>query len=316
VSRVAVLGGGASCEHEVSLRSAASVADGLRTAGHEVVEVTIGRDGSWPGGLAGSVRVLQGCDVVFPAVHGPRGEDGTLAALLDLAGTPYVGCGVGAGALAMDKWVTKLVARSVGVPVAAGLVLAPGESFGWPGHPVVVKPVAAGSSHGVALARTSDELHAAVAAAFELDDRVLVEEVLDGREVDVAVLVRPTGEVLSPALEIRVDGIFGHDDKYGGPAPFVVPAPLTADELVGLEEAASRMVRALRCRGVVRVDFFLTADGWVLNEVNTMPGFTATSQVPLMFEAAGLSYPELLDLLVSDAVCFDGRDRTREEITA
>jgi D-alanine-D-alanine ligase len=184
----------------------------------------------------------------------------------------------------------------------------------------VVKPVAAGSSHGVALVRSESELLRAVADAFRLDERVLVEDVVVGREVDVAVLVRASGScIVSPPLEIQVDGIFSHDDKYAGPAPFVVPAALAEPELSALRAAALRMVRVLRCRGVVRVDFFLTDTGWVLNEVNTTPGFTATSQVPRMFADAGTDYPTLLDLLVRDAMeqlCFDGAERRGEEVTA
>jgi D-alanine-D-alanine ligase len=290
-----------------------------------VVPLSIDRDGSWlvddlRTDLAGAVSVLRVCDVAFPVVHGPHGEDGTLAALLELARVPYVGCGVVSGAVAMDKWVTKVVARSVGIPVAPALVLAPGDPVVWPGHPVVVKPVAAGSSHGVALVRSESELLRAVADAFRLDERVLVEDVVVGREVDVAVLVRASGScIVSPPLEIQVDGIFSHDDKYAGPAPFVVPAALAEPELSALRAAALRMVRVLRCRGVVRVDFFLTDTGWVLNEVNTTPGFTATSQVPRMFAAAGTDYPTLLDLLVRDAMeqlCFDGAERRGEEVTA
>ena len=305
-TRVAVLGGGQSCEHEVSLASAASVAAALDPAAYDVVRLTIAPDGSWPGtGLADAVRVLQDCDVVVPVLHGPRGEDGTLAALCELAGVAYVGSGVRAGALAMDKWATKLVAAAVGVATAPGVLLtsASAASYAWT-HPVVVKPVAAGSSRGVSLVERAEDLGSALAAAFALDSRVLVEDVVRGREVDIAVLGRPDGtRLVSPALEIVVDGVFGYEEKYGGRARFEVPAHLDEADRKSVEDAAVAVFDALACAGVARVDFFLLDGGGpVLNEVNTMPGFTETSQVPKMFAADGLAYPALLDLLVQDCL--------------
>lgn len=313
---VAVIGGGTSSEHEVSLASAAGVAEALTFAGYAVHPLTIDRTGCWTDGsghaigLDGAVRVLRSCAVAVPMLHGPHGEDGTLAALCDLAGVPHVGSPVRAGALAMDKWATKLVAEAVGVPTAPGTLVTRDEARHIAGLlaadlPMVVKPVGAGSSHGVALARTGDELVAALDSAFAVDDRVLVEEVVIGREIDVAVLGRPDGSrMVAPALEILVPdgGIFDHAAKYDGSARFLVPAPLPARQLIQLEEAARTMYDALGCGGVARVDFFLTDGGPVLNEVNTAPGFTPQSQVPRMFAAAGISYPELLDLLVRDVV--------------
>jgi len=307
--RVAVIGGGQSCEHDVSLASAAAVADALASAHYDVLRLTIDPDGGWrhelrPIGLAGAVGMLGDCAVAVPVLHGPRGEDGTVAALCELAGVPYVGSGVRAGAVAMDKWATKLVARALGIAVADDVLLtaasAPAYVFA---DAVVVKPVAAGSSHGVTLVRHADELGPALAAALALDDRVLVEEVVAGREVDVAVLGRADGSrVVAPALEVVTDGIFDHATKYDGSADFRIPALLAERERKALEEAAVAMYDALGCAGVARVDFFVTADGPVLNEVNTMPGFTEESQVPKMFAAAGTSYAELLDLLVRDVL--------------
>jgi D-alanine-D-alanine ligase len=165
-----------------------------------------------------------------------------------------------------------------------------------------VKPVAAGSSQGVSLVRSPEELAPALAAALALDSRVLVEDVVAGREIDVAVLRRENGSTLvAPALEIVVDGVFDFDAKYGGGADFRIPALLDEVETKALEDAAIAMADALGCAGVVRVDFFLTEDGPVLNEVNTMPGMTEQSQVPKMFAAAGLDYPALLDELVRGA---------------
>ncbi|MFL6023497.1 MAG: D-alanine--D-alanine ligase [Marmoricola sp.] len=309
-TRVAVVGGGQSCEHEVSLASAAGIADALDPLKYRAVRLTIGRDGRWQDafgtdlGLAAAVTLLQSCAVVVPALHGPRGEDGTLAALLDLAAVPYVGSGVRAGALAMDKHATKLLASSVGVRTAPGLLLssATAAAYRWT-HPVVVKPVAAGSSQGVSLVRTAGDLAPALRAALALDDRVLVEDLVVGREIDLAVLGRPDGtRLVAPALEILVDGLFDLETKYDGSADFRIPAALAPAELAALESAAVAVYDALGCAGVARVDFFLTEDGPVLNEVNTMPGFTAASQVPKMFAAAGTRYADLLDLLITDAL--------------
>jgi D-alanine-D-alanine ligase len=308
-ARVAVIGGGNNCEHEVSLASAAAVAEALEETGYDVMRLTIAPDGTWhagphPIGLADAVGILRCCDIAVPVVHGPRGEDGTLAALCDLAGVPYVGAGLTAGALGMDKHVTKLIAADRGIATAPAVLLTAtaAATYRW-SHPVVVKPVAAGSSRGVTLVAEPVGLPAALAAAFALDDRVLAEDVITGREIDLAVLGRPDGtRTVAPALEIVGEGIFGYQDKYGGQADLRVPAALADADRTALETAAVTMFDALGCAGIARIDFFLTTDGPLLNEVNTMPGFTEHSQVPKMFAAAGLSYPKLLDLLVSDAL--------------
>ena len=310
-TRVAVIGGGQNCEHEVSLASAAAAVEALDPARYRVTALTIGDDGGWrdgrdrPIGLAAAVETLRDCDVAVPLVHGPHGEDGTLAALLDLAGVPYAGSGLTAGAVAMDKWVTKLVAEAIGIATAPGVLLtgATAATYAWT-HPVVVKPVAAGSSRGVRRVDRPGELPDAVDAALALDRRVLVEDVIEGREVDLAVLARPDGtRIVAPALEVVVaGGLFDYATKYDGSAVFRVPAPLAEADREALERAALATYVALGCRGVARVDFFVTADGPVLNEVNTTPGFTGQSQVPRMFGAAGIQYPELLDILIQDAL--------------
>jgi D-alanine-D-alanine ligase len=283
-----------------------------------VASLTVDRAGDWLDnegnlvGLAGAVQVLGSCAVVVPMLHGPQGEDGTLAALCELTGVPYVGSPVRAGALAMDKWATKLVAGAVGIRTAPGTLLTRGGTdLPATRLPMVVKPVAAGSSYGVSLVHTREQLAAAVDAAFALDDRVLVEEVVLGREIDVAVLGRPDGtRMVAPPLEILnpVAGFFDHTTKYDGSARFLVPAPLTGAQFTQLREAAVAMYDALGCAGVARVDFFLTEAGPVLNEVNTTPGFTGHSQVPRMFAAGGTPYPDLLELLIVDAVT-GARDR-------
>jgi D-alanine-D-alanine ligase len=333
VTRVAVVGGGRSCEHDVSTASAASVRAALAEASYDVVGLGIGRDGVWhcdvgealeprplarpsarllagpsagpAASLAAALGVLAACDVVFPAVHGPTGEDGTLAALLDLAELPYVGAGVRGGALAMDKWATKLVAAELGIGTARGYLTTGVPQVRPLVGPVVVKPVSAGSSHGVALVDDAAALAGAVEAALALDDRVLVEELVVGREIDVAVLRRADGSlVLGPPLEVVTPpgALFDTGRKYDGTADFRLPAGIGRVEGKELEAAASAMFEALGCDGVARVDFFLTPDGPVLNEVNTMPGLTASSQVPRMFAAVGLPYPRLLDELVRGAL--------------
>jgi D-alanine-D-alanine ligase len=308
--RIAVIGGGENCEHDVSLASAASVRSALDPSRRDIVAFTIGRDGTWTdaGGqlltLPHAIEALQACDVVFPAVHGPRGEDGSLAALLDFARVPYVGSGLRSGALAMDKWATKLVAEAVGVRTARGVLVQRGapELTGL-GMPVVVKPVAAGSSFGVTRVDDEADLAAAVDRALELDDRALVEPFVTGREIDIAVLQRADGSrLLSAPLEVAVEGLFDTHRKYDGSADLQVPARINAGELADLERRAIAVFDALGCAGVARIDFFFTDSGFVLNEVNTMPGMTEASQVPRMFAAVGLDYAELLDELVAAAL--------------
>lgn len=313
-TNVLVIGGGQNPEHDVSLASAAAVAAALRMGDHAVTSVTIDRDGIWrsdgirAGGsaaesLALATPLLARADVVFPAVHGALGEDGALAALCALAGVRVVGSGALAGALGMDKWVTKLVADALGIRTARGRVISADDvgDVEFDG-PVVVKPVSAGSSHGVALVREEDELLPALRAAAALDRRILVEEVVRGREIDVAVLCEAGGiRWAAPPLEIHTEGLFDTATKYDGNARFTVPAALSPPDLVLLKRAALAMFDALGCGGVARMDFFLTEDGPVLNEVNTMPGLTAASQAPRMFAAAGVSYPDLVARLVKGA---------------
>ncbi|MFB2597363.1 D-alanine--D-alanine ligase [Herbiconiux sp. P17] len=316
--RVVVIGGGNNSEHEVSLASAASVAAGLDRSRYDVIPLTIDRVGRWEDaagveiGLSRAIEVLRGCDVVIPMVHGRLGEDGALAALCELIGVPYVGSGIGAGAIGMDKRMTKLLANAAGIPTAAAVLLDRTTAHAYRfREPVVVKPLSAGSSVGVSLVTSPASLTDAVDAALAVDDHILIEERLIGREIDVAVLRRADGgTIVTPALEIVVDGVFDHGAKYGGQAVFRVPAVLGDEERWELERAAERMYDALDCSGVARIDFFVTADGPVLNEVNTTPGFTAQSQVPRMFAAAGIRYPELLDLLVEAALA-DGRSVDR-----
>jgi len=265
--------------------------------------------------LAAALALIGAADAVFPAVHGPNGEDGTLAALCELAGAPVVGSGLAAGAVGMDKHWSKLVARHAGVRTAPGRLVGPRDldaltDVPTTDEPQVVKPVSSGSSHGVSLVRSEEELVAAIALACTVDagaergqGRALVEPVVRGREIDVAVLREPDGtRWAAPALEIHTAGLFDTATKYDGTARFSVPAALDAREASALERAALAMFDALGCRGVARVDFFLTEEGPVFNEINTMPGLTPASQVPRMFAAAGTDYDELVHRLVQGAL--------------
>ncbi|WP_311244010.1 D-alanine--D-alanine ligase [Microbacterium sp. WCS2018Hpa-23] len=312
--RVLVIGGGQNSEHEVSLASAAAVAEALGVGGCKVTTVTISRAGNWEvagvsegataaESLALAMPLIAKADVVFPAVHGALGEDGVLAALCALAGVRVVGSGPRTGAIGMDKWATKLVAQAAGLRTARGRLIDAADcgDAEFDG-PVVVKPVSSGSSYGVSLVRHEDELGAALQEAARFDRRILVEEVVHGREIDVAV-IREAGGVrwAAPPLEIHASGLFDTAMKYDGSARFTVPAQLSDADATALSRAALTMFDALGCAGVARMDFFLTVEGPVLNEVNTMPGLTAASQVPRMFAAADVSYVDLVSRLVRAA---------------
>lgn len=311
---VVVIGGGSTAEHEVSLATAAAVERALRANGFTVTSATIGRDGRWsqdaaPLGatpsdsLSAALPVIEQADVVFPAIHGVGGEDGTLAALCALLHKPVVGSGLRAGAIGMDKWATKATAQALGIRTAPGRLItaAAMEDIAFE-RPVVVKPASAGSSYGVGLAEDAAQFRAALAEARRFDDRILVEDVVVGREIDVAVLREADGRTWAPPpLEIHAQGLFDTATKYDGSARFVVPADVTEADCAALTRAALDLFDALGCAGVARLDFFLTQDGPVLNEINTMPGMTAESQVPRMFAAAGTGYEDLVTRLVDAA---------------
>ena len=323
--RVAVLLGGRSSEHDVSLASARSVIDALDPERYETIAVEIGRDGRWKLGTGDvgartpaetlpmpAARVpatLGEVDVVFPVLHGPFGEDGTVQGLLELAGVPYVGAGVLGSALAMDKDVFKAVMRDRGVPVTRNITLRLGEAPENPfGYPAFVKPARLGSSVGISKVRDDGELAAAVALAFEHDEKVLVEEFVDGVEVECSVLGNERPEASLPG-EIVSHGFSGADwydysAKYeDGGMDLVIPPRLDEETVGRVQELAVRAFVAGECEGMARVDFFVRPSGEVLvNELNTIPGFTATSVYAKLFEASGVPYPELVDRLVQLAL--------------
>ena len=321
--RVAVLLGGRSSEHDVSLASARSVIDALDPERYETVAVEIGRDGRWELGTAdnGSVAetlpvptskvpaTLGEVDVVFPVLHGPFGEDGTVQGLLELAGVPYVGAGVLGSALAMDKDVFKAVMRDRGIPVTRNITLRQGEGPENPfDYPAFVKPARLGSSVGISKVHDDDELAVAVALAFEHDEKVLVEEFVDGVEVECGVLGNEQPEASLPGeiVSHSFDGAdwYDYSAKYAeGGMDLVVPPRLEQKTIDRVQELAVQAFVAGECEGMARIDFFVRPDGEVLvNELNTIPGFTATSVYAKLFEASGVPYPELVDRLVQLAL--------------
>lgn len=310
--RIAVVGGGANDEHDVSLASAAAATGAVGAAGMDAVPLTIGRDGSWhrTGGApltpSEAVAVLTSCDAVLPVLHGVDGEDGAFAGLARMIRVPVVGSPVRAGALATDKWVTKVVAEALGIATAPGVLVRSGDDGPLPLlPPVVVKPTTGGSSNGVSVVRGPEDWPVARATARAAGADVLVEGFVTGREVDVAVFRDAAGTFRTGApLEIGVSAgdVFGRTEKYDGTADFTVPADLSADERDAVGGAARTLYAALGCSGVARFDFFVTEAGVVLNEVNTAPGFTEQSQVPRMYAAVGLPYRELVAELVRAAV--------------
>jgi D-alanine-D-alanine ligase len=299
--RVAVLAGGRSSEHDVSLASGASVREGLAEAGHEVVDVLLERDGTWrcdgeelalhPGGG------LLGADVVFPVLHGPFGEDGTVQGLLELLDVPYVGSGVASSAVCMDKLLLKDLFASSAIPqVAYGR-----PEDGPQGFPCWVKPARLGSSVGIVKVEKPEEFDAAVEVARAHDPRVIVEAHSGGLEVECSVL----GDAVSEPGEIVVlgDGWYDYEAKYTpGSMALEVPARISAEARDRVRFLALEAFRLAGCSGLARVDFFVDGEDVVLNELNTMPGFTQTSVYGKLWEATGVPYPEVVDRLVALAV--------------
>jgi D-alanine-D-alanine ligase len=305
LTRVVVLMGGRSSEHQVSLDSAESVTAALRARDHEVTTIEIGRDETWlPDGA--TVELLRNTEVVFPVLHGPFGEDGSVQGLLELAGVAYVGAGVAASSLAMDKDLFKSVLRDNGIPVTRNFTLRSGDEPDNPyGYPVFVKPARLGSSVGISKAHDENELRTAVALAFEHDEKVLVEEFVDGLEVEVGVLGNQAPTVSLPG-EIVVSGRewYDYSAKYeDGGMELVVPPRITPAQIARVRELALVAFVASECEGMARVDMFVRNDGEVLvNELNTIPGFTGTSVYAKLFEAAGIPYADLLERLIELAL--------------
>jgi D-alanine-D-alanine ligase len=301
--RVAVLGGGRSSEHDVSLASSAAVRAGLAEASHDVVDVRIARDGTWScGGEPVALEPAKGvlaADVVFPVLHGPFGEDGTVQGLLELLDVAYVGAGVLASALCMDKVLFKDLMAAHGVPQVDYVALRePGPvDIGWP---VFVKPARLGSSVGISKVEGPDALAPALAAAFEHDPLVIVEAMSHGLELECAVMGDDEPVASEPGEIVINADWYDYEAKYTpGGMELVVPARVSDAAREEVRRLALEVFRLSGCSGLARADFFVEDDGRVLvNELNTMPGFTETSVFPKLFEASGVAFPDLVDRLV------------------
>ncbi|GHJ36261.1 D-alanine--D-alanine ligase family protein [Streptomyces sp. TS71-3] len=361
--RVAVVFGGRSSEHGISVVTAGAVLRAIDRTKYDVLPIGITSDGRWAltadepermaitdrrvptvaelaetteGGVVlpvdpgnrevvytepGAVpKALGDVDVVFPVLHGPYGEDGTLQGLLELSGTPYVGSGVLASAVGQDKEYMKRVFTTFGLPIGPYVVIRPREwerdesaarkriadFAGEHGWPLFVKPARAGSSIGITRVESFDGLDEALAEARRHDPKVLVEALLRGREIECGVLEFEDGPRASVPAEIppvQSHDFYDFEAKYIDSASGLVPAPLTPEQTAEVQRLAVAAFEAASCEGLVRADFFLTEDGeFVINEINTMPGFTPISMYPRMWQESGVSYPELVDRLVQAAL--------------
>jgi D-alanine-D-alanine ligase len=334
--RVAVIQGGRSSEHEISLASARSVVEALDPERYDVRAIDIRRDGRWeisagtaqarltqsekgkaglpvPVANNGALEPLGDIDVVFPVLHGPFGEDGTVQGLLELAGVAYVGAGVAASAVCMDKDLFKAVMQAKNVPVVPSVTVRRwrrGEVENPFGFPVVIKPSRLGSSVGITIAKTPEEFSRGIELAFEHDEKILLEEYVRGVEVECSVLgnEQPIASIPGEIVPLASDW-YDYSAKYDeGGMELVIPPRVSEEAVARVQELAVASFIASECEGMARVDFFVRDNGEVLvNELNTIPGFTATSVYAKLFEASGISYPELLDRLVQLAL--ERRDR-------
>jgi D-alanine-D-alanine ligase len=325
--RVAILAGGRSSEHDISLASARSVLESLDPEGYEVVTVAIGRDGRWelgtgdgsvaetlPVPTANAPATLGSVDVVLPILHGPFGEDGTVQGLLELLDVPYVGAGVLASSLCMDKIVFKDVLAAAGVPQVAYAGVREARWRAQPatvraelaslGLPLFVKPARLGSSVGIAKVRSADELDGALDGAFAHDELVIVEAFSGGIEVECSVLGNGAPEASVPGeIVLRGADWYDYEAKYtAGAMELVAPARLPGEVADEVRRLACETFLRVGCSGLARVDFFVEGERVLVNELNTLPGFTATSVYPKLWEVSGLAFHELCDRLLGLAV--------------
>lgn len=352
--RVAILFGGKSAEHEVSLQSARNVAATLDKNKYEPVYIGINKAGQWlapgvserylaltmkqqqsrgpeksrevvmlaPSGegiLTRDSGTVEGkIDVVFPILHGPFGEDGTVQGLLKLADVPFVGASVLGSAVGMDKDVMKRLLRDAGIPIGKFLVVRAGEKIKFAdakkelGLPMFIKPANLGSSVGVSKVRSEKEFKAALAHAFEFDTKVLIEEFIEGREIECSVLGNENPIASVPGELVLKSEFYSYEAKYLDPDAMVpeIPAKIPKDVTKKIQNMAVAAFKSLECAGMGRVDFFLAKDGRILvNEINTIPGFTNISMYPKMWEASGLSYSKLIDKLIELALERHAREK-------
>ena len=336
---VVVLFGGESAEHDVSCVTAAHVLRALNIDNYEITTVGITRQGDWvnvksesnavadrlvvTGQQTNISQILEGINlqgtnssartVVIPLLHGPMGEDGTVQGALELAHVAYVGAGVLGSAIAMDKSIAKQILALNEIPQPKFISVRDNEDLNTVcdravnelGLPVFVKPANMGSSIGVKKAKTRDEILSALKQAFEYDEWALIEEAIVGREIEVAILGNQSAQASVPGEIIPGNEFYDYEDKYlGDLAKLLVPAPLTAKQIVEVQQLALKVFAILRSDGMARIDFFFEENGrgFLCNEINTIPGFTPISMYPKLWNASGLSYPELLDRLINLAL--------------
>ena len=347
-TRVAVIYGGKSTEHSVSCVTAGAIMNNLDPQRYEIVPIAITREGTWTIGVTEGLEIKDGklpeveeadeltvslnpqgagqihnvtrgtlhaeVDVAFPALHGVNGEDGTIQGVFEMAGIPYVGPGVMASVVGMDKEFMRKLMAAEGLPVTRDVILRgrtelTEEEKDFLGLPVFVKPARGGSSIGVSKVSSWDELDTAIAEAAKSDDKVIVEAELIGAEVEVGVLEYPDGKLVAsvPAklngTEDSEEGFYGFDTKYlDNTVTATIPAPFDDDTIKSIQDLAIETFKSLNCEGLSRIDFFVTDNGPMINEINTLPGFTPISMYPQVFLASGVSYPELLDTLLATAL--------------
>ena len=305
--KVAVLSGGRSSEHDVSLASGAAVREGLVAGAHEVLDVRLSREGRWlhedePLTLEPGAGLL-GAEAVFPVLHGPFGEDGTVQGLLELLDVPFVGAGVAASAVSMDKALFKDLMAAHGIPQVDYVAVREGMPVALV-PPAFVKPARLGSSVGIGKAWSEADLDAALAQAFEHDPVALVERFCEGLEVECSVLGHRDPVASQPGEIVLMSADwYDYEAKYEpGGMELVIPARIPEAQLEEVRRLAVEVFRLVGCSGMARVDFFVEDDAVLVNELNTIPGFTATSVYAKLFEASGVPYVELLDRLLALAL--------------
>ncbi len=306
--RVAVLYGGRSGEHEVSLNSAESIIKAMDPAKYDVQRILISKEGHWqPRVISPEPGGNPDIDVVFPVLHGTFGEDGTVQGLLELADLPYVGAGVLASSVSMDKEIMKRLCAASGLPVAEYFVVRrhhAGTHTHFP-LPIFVKPANLGSSVGISKVKSHSELEPAIKLAAEFDRKVIVERGIVGREFECSVLGNEDPRASVPCEILPSRDFYDYEDKYLlNKAQTIVPADLTPEQTHEIQRLAVACYQAVECEGMARVDFLLeTATGrFFINEINTIPGFTSISMYPKMWEASGLAYSDLIDRLIQLAI--------------
>jgi D-alanine-D-alanine ligase len=307
--KVAILFGGKSAEHEISIRSAKNIIDAIDKNKYEVTLLKINKDGKFPW----SSFVKKNLDVIFPILHGPFGEDGTIQGLLKLANIPFVGAGVLGSAVGMDKDVMKRLLRDAGIPVGKFLVFTTDKVKPSGFNKVVqsleipffVKPANLGSSVGVSKVKNKKEFVEAVEEAFKYDTKIIIEENIEGREIECAVLGNDNPTASVPGEIIPSHEFYSYEAKYldENGASLEIPAKVSKEIIKKIQTLAIKTFKTLACEGMGRVDFFLKKDGTILvNEINTIPGFTSVSMYPKMWEASGISYAKLIDSLIQLAL--------------